>query len=105
MVPDGKKMVIFIDDLNMPRKDKFGSQPPLELLRQWIDYEGWFDRQTRDLFKYIMEVQLIAAMGPPSGGRAEISKRIQSKFNILNFTVPSDTQIKRIYQSILTYKF
>lgn len=44
MVPDGKKMVIFIDDLNMPRKDRFGSQPPLELIRQWMDYEGWFDR-------------------------------------------------------------
>jgi dynein heavy chain len=25
MIPDGKKLVIFIDDLNMPRKDTFGS--------------------------------------------------------------------------------
>jgi len=25
MVPDGKKMVLFIDDLNMPRKDTFGT--------------------------------------------------------------------------------
>lgn len=29
MVPDGKKMVIYVDDLNMPKKDTFGSQPPL----------------------------------------------------------------------------
>lgn len=25
MIPDGKKMIIFIDDLNMPRKDTYGS--------------------------------------------------------------------------------
>ena len=29
MVPDGKRMVIYVDDLNMPKKDVFGSQPPL----------------------------------------------------------------------------
>jgi dynein heavy chain len=28
-----QKAVCFIDDLNMPRKDTFGSQPPLELIR------------------------------------------------------------------------
>jgi len=39
-----QKAVCFIDDLNMPRKDTFGSQPPLELMRQWIDYEFWYDR-------------------------------------------------------------
>ncbi len=27
------KIIIFIDDFNMPQKDKFGAQPPIELLR------------------------------------------------------------------------
>jgi len=69
MIPDGKKSVIFIDDLNMPKKEQ-GTQPALELIRQWFDYNGWYDRVQRKLFKKIMDVQFVAAMGPPSGGRA-----------------------------------
>ena len=48
----GKQMITFMDDLNMPAKDTFGSQPPLELIRQWIDYGFWFDRQKQTM-KYI----------------------------------------------------
>ena len=41
----GKKLLNFMDDFNMPAKDTFGSQPPLELIRHWIDYGFWYDRQ------------------------------------------------------------
>jgi len=29
----------------MPRKDTYGSQAPLELIRQWIDYGSWYNRE------------------------------------------------------------
>ena len=74
----GKKLVCFVDDLNMPTKDEFGSQPPLELLRQWVDYHCWYDRQKQSL-RYILDMQLLAAMGPPGGGRSVISQRFQSR--------------------------
>jgi len=45
----GKQMITFMDDLNMPARDTFGSQPPLELIRQWIDYGFWFDRQKQTM--------------------------------------------------------
>lgn len=44
-------------------------------------------------------------MGKPGGGRAEISMRLTSKFHILNFTIPNDNQIKRIFESIISYRF
>lgn len=47
----GKKLITFMDDFNMPAKDTFGSQPPLELIRLWIDYSFWYDRQKQTVKK------------------------------------------------------
>uniref|UniRef100_A0A8C3P4G2 Dynein axonemal heavy chain 2 n=1 Tax=Chrysemys picta bellii TaxID=8478 RepID=A0A8C3P4G2_CHRPI len=99
----GKSMITFMDDLNMPAKDAFGSQPPLELLRLWIDYGFWYDREKQTI-KYIKDMFLMAAMGPPGGGRTVISGRLQSRFNLINMTFPTETQIRRIFGTMLNQK-
>ena len=48
----GKQLINFMDDFNMPAKDTFGSQPPLELIRLWLDYGFWYDR-LKQTVKYI----------------------------------------------------
>jgi len=99
----GKKLIIFCDDFNMPGKDLFGSQPPLELLRLWMGYGFWYDR-TKQTEKRIIDTQICAAMGPPGGARSQISERLQSRFNCINCTAPSDDTMKRIFGIMINQK-
>lgn len=96
----GKTMITFMDDFNMPAKDVYGSQHALELIRQWIDYGFWYDRRCQ-IRTYIKQMLLLAAMGPPGGGRQIISERTQSRFNIINMTFPSETTISRIFGTMI----
>ena len=66
-----------------------------------MDYGGWYDREKCG-WRYILDSQILAAMAPPTGGREVISYRTQSRFNLINFTFPADSQVIRIFESILT---
>ena len=72
----GKKLITFMDDLNMPAKDLYGSQPPLELLRQWLDYGFWYDRQKQTIKEVKVRVPLLRFL-------SLCMKQFPSKCNII----------------------
>jgi dynein heavy chain len=99
--PIGNKFVVFVDDLNMPKKEEYGAQPPLELLRQWLDHHGWYDRISKERpFKRIDDIIMLASMGPPGGGRSPITQRLQRHFNIITYTDLQETTIYGIFERI-----
>lgn len=79
---NNKKALVFVDDLNMPKKEIFGAQPVLELLRQWYDHNGWYDMQEFE-YKFVIDIFFMSAMGLPGGGRSIISNRLVRHSNIL----------------------
>nr|CCC93687.1 unnamed protein product [Trypanosoma congolense IL3000] len=102
--PVNKQFVILIDDLNMPVKEQYGAQPPIEILRQYMDYKGWYDRKTREFFN-IVDIVFASAMGPPGGGRTQVSQRFLRHFNIIAFPEVSEGSMDRIFGSILDSYF
>ncbi|XP_069004796.1 dynein axonemal heavy chain 1 [Embiotoca jacksoni] len=99
--PIGKHFIFFIDDLNMPMLETYGAQPPIELLRQWKDHGGWYDRKQIGTFKHVVDINFACAMGPPGGGRNPITERFTRHFNFLSFTEMEDASKKNIFSTIL----
>ncbi|XP_067125111.1 dynein axonemal heavy chain 6 isoform X2 [Centruroides vittatus] len=97
--PNGKKIIIFIDDLNLPCLDAFGSQPAIELLRQYQDFRGFYDRN-KLFWKNIQDVLLSAACAPLDGGRSFVTPRLLRHFAIFSIHQPQYETLKHIFTSI-----
>jgi dynein heavy chain len=98
--PVGKKVLMFVDDVNMPQPDEFGAQHAIELLRQYLDFGGFYDR--RKLFwKTVQDVTVVAACAPPGGGRNHMTPRFMRHFNIINLPPPNEESLRRIFSAII----
>jgi len=97
----GKEFIIFVDDVNMPMKEEYGAQPPIEILRQWFDNGGWYDRKALEMRK-IIDVIFVCACGPPGGGRNHVTARFYRHFNVVNYVDMSDDSLNLIFSTILS---
>ncbi|CAD6235446.1 GSCOCG00007903001-RA-CDS, partial [Cotesia congregata] len=100
----GKKCVLFVDDLSRPLKEKYGAQPPIELLRQWIDHGHWYDPKDTSLL-YLVDMLMIGAMGSPGGGLHSITSRFLRHMHVIGIDTFDDTTITKIFTSILDWHF
>ena len=114
--PGSKRLIYFVDDMNMPFVDKYDTQSAIELLRQSLDYKGWFDKvrsgacapaicrtvsshnimlsiccgvvQVKIVLKEVTNIQYSACMNPTAGS-FNITPRMQRHFATFAVQMPS----------------
>ncbi|KAJ9445971.1 Dynein beta chain [Diplonema papillatum] len=98
--PGRKKLVFFMDDLNMPLPDKYGTQEPIALLRQYLDYGFWFDRGSPGVEKHVAGIQLVASMNHKAGSFTILDRALRW-FSVFALSMPGGEDLTTIYQSLL----
>ncbi|XP_059027314.1 dynein axonemal heavy chain 11 [Mustela lutreola] len=98
-----KKLVYFIDDMNMPEVDPYGTVQPHALIRQHIDYGHWYDRQ-KVMLREVHSCQYVACMNLRVGS-STINPRLQRHFTVFAFNFPSLEALQTIYSQILNFHF
>ncbi|XP_040542548.1 dynein axonemal heavy chain 17 isoform X5 [Gallus gallus] len=97
--PGTKRLIYFIDDLNMPEVDKYGTVAPHTLIRQHMDHGHWYDRNKLTL-KDIHNCQYVSCMNPTAGSFT-IDSRLQRHFCVFAVSFPGQDALLTIYSAIL----
>uniref|UniRef100_A0A3P8NTX1 Dynein axonemal heavy chain 11 n=1 Tax=Astatotilapia calliptera TaxID=8154 RepID=A0A3P8NTX1_ASTCA len=95
--PTAKRLIYFIDDLNMPEVDVYGTVQPHTLIRQHLDYSHWYDRQ-RLVLKEIHNCQYITCMNPTAGSFS-INPRLQRHFSVFAVHFPGADALATIFSN------
>ena len=97
--PGSLRLVYFVDDLNMPQLDPYETQYSISLLRQYMDYQHWYD-MTKLQLRVIQNVQFLASMNPTCGSFV-VNPRLQRHFMIFAIGFPGSEALMTIFSTFL----
>ena len=98
-----KKLVVYMDDLNMPKVDNYGTMQPIALLKLLIERGGFFDRAKGLHWKNMKDVQFVGSMNPPGGARNHVDQRFISLFNVVEVQPPTRENLRSIFTTLLRH--
>lgn len=98
----GAKLMIFCDEINLPKQDAYGTQSVLSFLRQILERGGFWKPRT-NAWVTCERIQFVGACNPPTDvGRVALSPRFLRQVPILFVDFPAQSSLDQIYGTFLS---
>jgi dynein heavy chain, axonemal len=99
LIDHGYRRWLVLDDFNMPERDQYYTVQAHTIVREYLDYQHWYDRQKLTL-KEIRNCQFVLAMNQ-NAGTFHIDARLQRHF--ATFAVPFPSRVYSLLISSIDY--
>jgi len=97
-----QNLIVMMDNINSVKPEEYGAQPPLELLRQFMDYDGWYNTSPVE-FISITGTTIVATMGVPGGGLFNIPERLMRHFYFMHIPKYSHETVEFITYGLMNH--
>ncbi|TPX53424.1 hypothetical protein SeMB42_g00788 [Synchytrium endobioticum] len=95
----GRWLVVFCDEINLPSRDKYGTQRVISFMRQLVEHGGYW-RAADKSWVVLDRIQFVGACNPPTDpGRVPMTHRFLRHAPIVMVDYPGEKSLLQIYNT------
>jgi dynein heavy chain 2 len=98
---EGRRLVLFLKDVNLPVPDKYDTSEIVMFLEQIVMHNGFYDDDLE--FVHLMNIQIICSVAPASTlGRHLLATRFTANVRVCAIPYPTMEELQEIYTQIVS---
>lgn len=89
---EGRRLVLYLKDINLPTPDKYDTSEIIMFLQQAVMHKGFYDDDLE--FVQLEHIQIVASIAPASTlGRHRLSTRFTAIVRVCSISYPSSEEL------------